>query len=207
MATPHPPLHTIMNGIPTITVEPVDESRWLFTADRLLHGDGERRFTSCEEAGDVPLAEALLEIAGVEEVTLRGNSVMVAKRADSTWPALEERIRYAISSGVSGAPEGSISDAAPADDDTMFEIAAEVFRTNINPTVASHGGSVELIDVQDGTAIVRLQGGCQGCGMANVTLKQGIEGSLRRVLPSLRGVEDITDHSAGTNPYFSAQKK
>jgi Fe-S cluster biogenesis protein NfuA len=196
-----------MDGNPTIISEPVDESRWLFIADRPLHGDGERRFTSCEEAGDVPIAEALLEIAGVEEVVLRGNSVLVTKQADSTWPALEERIRYAIGSGVSGAQDVPGSDIAPADDDAMFEVAAEVFQSHINPTVASHGGKVELIDVQDGTVIVRLQGGCQGCGMANVTLKQGIEGSLRRVLPSLRGVEDITDHSAGTNPYFSAQKK
>jgi Fe-S cluster biogenesis protein NfuA len=196
-----------MDATLIITTEPIDEARWLFTANQPLHGVGEHRLTSCEEAAGFPVAEALLEIAGVREVVLRGDAVMVTKRADASWSALEERIRYAITSAVAGAEESPGVDQAPADDDAMFEIASELFRTVINPTVAGHGGKVELIDVQDGTVIVRLQGGCQGCGMANVTLKQGIEGSLRRALPSLRGVEDITDHSAGTDPYFSAQKK
>ena len=80
-------------------------------------------------------------------------------------------------------------------------------RTDEVPGVAQHGGAVELIDVQDATVVLRMLGGCQGCGMANVTLRQGIESSLKRALPSLQGLKDITDHAAGTNPYFTAGSK
>ena len=92
---------------------------------------------------------------------------------------------------------------APLNDDAIYELVSDVFREQINPQVAKHGGQVELIDVQDRTVIVRMKGGCQGCGMATVTLRQGIEGSLRRMIPGLAGIRDITDHSAGTKPYYA----
>lgn len=88
------------------------------------------------------------------------------------------------------------------DDDRMFTVVEEIFRTQINPAVAQHGGRIDLLDVQDGVVVVRLMGGCQGCGMANQTLRQGVEASLRRAVPGFRGVRDITDHSAGTSPYY-----
>jgi Fe-S cluster biogenesis protein NfuA len=50
--------------------------------------------------------------------------------------------------------------------------------------------------------VVRMMGGCQGCGMANVTLRQGIEAQLKRLIPGLRGLRDVTDHASGENPYF-----
>jgi len=94
---------------------------------------------------------------------------------------------------------------APLDDDTMFEVVAEIFRGDINPMVARHGGRVDLVDVQDGTVVVRMMGGCQGCGMATVTLRQGIETALRRALPALHGIRDITDHAAGSTPYYKSE--
>jgi Fe-S cluster biogenesis protein NfuA len=91
------------------------------------------------------------------------------------------------------------------DDDTLYGVVSRIFATQINPAVAQHGGKVELIDVQDATVVLRMSGGCQGCGMANVTLRQGIEAALRRQLPQVRGIRDITDHSAGTNPYYASR--
>ncbi len=84
----------------------------------------------------------------------------------------------------------------------LFDQVDEVFREQINPAVAQHGGRVDLIDVQDGIVIVRMMGGCQGCGMANQTLKHGIERSLKELIPEIREVRDITDHASGTNPYY-----
>jgi Fe-S cluster biogenesis protein NfuA len=95
--------------------------------------------------------------------------------------------------------------AVPPDDDAIFAFVTELFREQINPAVAKHGGQVELIDVQDRTVIVRMKGGCQGCGMATVTLRQGIEASLKRMIPELAGIRDITDHTAGTKPYYTAR--
>src|SRR5437660_11949819 len=92
------------------------------------------------------------------------------------------------------------------DDDTIYRFVTDLFREQVNPAVAKHGGQVELIDVQDRTVVVRMKGGCQGCGMATVTLRQGIEASLRKVIPGLRGITDITDHSAGTNPYYAPSR-
>ena len=77
---------------------------------------------------------------------------------------------------------------------------------SINPSVAAHGGHIALVDVADDTVYIRLEGGCQGCGMADVTLKQGIETEIRRAVPSIRSVLDVTDHAGGTNPYYQPGK-
>lgn len=83
----------------------------------------------------------------------------------------------------------------------------QVLESQINPSIAAHGGRAELVAVEDGTAYLRLGGGCQGCGMAKVTLSQGIEVALREAVPEITSVVDVTDHEAGTNPYFEAAKK
>jgi len=84
----------------------------------------------------------------------------------------------------------------------LFDQVDQIFREQINPAVAQHGGQVDLIDVDDGVVLVRMMGGCQGCGMANQTLKQGIEQSLKEMIPAIKEVRDITDHAGGTNPYY-----
>ncbi len=72
----------------------------------------------------------------------------------------------------------------------------------INPAVAMHGGHVVLVDVRDDVAYVEMHGGCQGCGMASVTLRQGIETRIKETVPGIREVVDATDHAGGTNPYY-----
>lgn len=82
----------------------------------------------------------------------------------------------------------------------------ELIEQRISPGVASHGGSVQLIDYVDGRVYVKLGGGCQGCGMVDVTLKQGIEALLRQEIPEVLEVLDTTDHAQGDNPYYSSAK-
>jgi Fe/S biogenesis protein NfuA len=82
----------------------------------------------------------------------------------------------------------------------------EVIDTQINPGVAAHGGFVTLLDVKEDTAYIALGGGCQGCGMANVTLKQGIEVLIKQAVPEINQVVDTTDHAGGTNPYYQPAK-
>ena len=72
----------------------------------------------------------------------------------------------------------------------------------MNPAVASHGGHVELMGVEDGKAVIVFGGGCQGCGMADVTLKQGVETMIKDNVPSITEVIDATDHEAGENPFY-----
>ncbi|MCY1449661.1 Fe/S biogenesis protein NfuA [compost metagenome] len=76
-------------------------------------------------------------------------------------------------------------------------------QTEINPGLASHGGQVSLIEVvEDGIAVLQFGGGCQGCGQADVTLKEGIERTLLERIPELKGVRDVTDHSQKENAYY-----
>jgi cystathionine gamma-synthase len=82
-----------------------------------------------------------------------------------------------------------------------------VLEEEINPSIASHRGRVELVDVVDGLAHVRLEGGCQGCSLAAVTVWQGIDPVLREQVPEIVGVVDVTDHQAGTDPFYSPAKR
>jgi len=82
----------------------------------------------------------------------------------------------------------------------------KVLDDEINPGVASHGGWVQLLDVREGKAYIKMGGGCQGCGMANVTLKQGVEVAIKRGVPEIVAVLDTTDHASGTNPFYQPAK-
>ena len=83
----------------------------------------------------------------------------------------------------------------------------DIVEHQVNPAIASHGGRAELVAVEEPVAYVRLHGGCQGCGMASVTLHQGIEVAIRDNIPEIEQVVDVTDHASGDNPYFEAAKK
>ena len=82
----------------------------------------------------------------------------------------------------------------------------ELIDYQINPAVAGHGGFIELLDYVDGTVYLKMGGGCQGCGMANITLRQGIERLLREEVPEIQQVIDSTDHAGGNNPYYQPSK-
>lgn len=82
----------------------------------------------------------------------------------------------------------------------------DVLDNRINPAVASHGGHISLIDVRGSRVYVRLEGGCQGCGMASVTLKQGVEAEIKRAVPHIEEILDVTDHASGDNPYYQPGK-
>lgn len=88
----------------------------------------------------------------------------------------------------------------------VIRMVQSVIDQQVNPAIASHGGRATLIDVRDDVAYVELGGGCQGCAMASVTLKQGVERMIKQAVPQIREVIDTTDHAAGSNPYFESEK-
>ncbi|MFQ5675170.1 MAG: NifU family protein [bacterium] len=96
--------------------------------------------------------------------------------------------------------------APPSPTGPIAERVQQVLESKINPGVASHGGQVSLVDVRDEIAYLRFGGGCQGCGMVDVTLKQGVEVMLKEAVPELKGVMDVTDHAGGQNPYYQSSK-
>jgi Fe/S biogenesis protein NfuA len=99
-----------------------------------------------------------------------------------------------------------INNPNPVWRDPLAQRVQEVIERRVNPGVASHGGWVELLGVRDHRAFIRMGGGCQGCGMADVTLKQGIETIIFSDVPEITAVIDETDHASGDNPYYTPAK-
>ena len=89
----------------------------------------------------------------------------------------------------------------------LAEKISVVLTENVNPAIAMHGGMAELVSLDGTVAFLRLSGGCQGCGMAQVTLSQGIERILRESLPEITEIVDVTDHASGADPYYESSKK
>jgi Fe-S cluster biogenesis protein NfuA len=187
-----------------VIAKPIDGTRCTLLLSRPVHQQGARRYSSVSEAADAPVAQAVLGVPWIAEVVVAGDELTVTKREGSPpWDELAAELRYAVRTAMEQdealpPPE----DGGPEEDDAIYRVADQVCRIQINPWVAQHGGKVELIDVQDRTVVLRMSGGCQGCGMARVTLRQGVETALRRAIPALAGIRDVTDHAAGTTPYF-----
>lgn len=96
--------------------------------------------------------------------------------------------------------------APPTPEGPMAEKVQKILEERVNPAVAMHGGHVALVDVKDDVAYLRFGGGCQGCGMVDVTLKQGVEVMIKEAIPEIKQVMDITDHASGKNPYYQPAK-
>jgi Fe-S cluster biogenesis protein NfuA len=118
---------------------------------------------------------------------------------------IEAQIRAAVP-GVTAVRLAS-ADPAPSAAGDLGHAAQRILDAEINPAIAAHGGHVTVASVTGGWIRVRLEGGCQGCSLAEVTLRQGIEPLLRGRLPQMTGLVDVTDHEAGTEPFFSPEKR
>lgn len=102
---------------------------------------------------------------------------------------------------------GTSPPASPTGATSLAEAARQVLDAEVNPAIAAHRGHVTVTGAENGWIRIRLDGGCQGCSLAEVTLRQGIEPLLRARLPAMTGLADVTDHEAGTDPFFSPEKR
>ena len=128
----------------------------------------------------------------------------------AVWP-LAARIEAHIRAAVPGIIRVRIlapgaHPPAPAGGN-LAEQARRILDAEINPAITAHRGHVVVDGADRGLLRIRLEGGCQGCSLAEVTIRQGIEPLLRARLPGLAGVVDVTDHEAGTQPFFSPEKR
>ncbi len=98
-----------------------------------------------------------------------------------------------------------IKGSEPSKEASIEDRVGWLLETEVNPGLASHGGRVALVEITDKKEVIlQFGGGCHGCGMADVTLKQGIEQTLTRHIPEITAVKDVTDHQSGSNPYYAA---
>jgi Fe/S biogenesis protein NfuA len=110
----------------------------------------------------------------------------------------EEKMGGQLTIKAPNAKMPKISDDSPLPDRIKYLLA-----TDINPGLASHGGEVSLVEItEDMTVILRFGGGCQGCSAVSITLKDGVEKRVLEVLPEVKGVKDVTDHTVTENAYY-----
>jgi NFU1 iron-sulfur cluster scaffold homolog, mitochondrial len=174
---------------------------------------------------------AALERAVLPSVIARGGAVRVAAAGDgivtlevtgsvgAVFP-LASRIEAVIRAAVpqitavrlvapGPGPSGASGASGPAREagEDLAETARRIIDAEVNPAIAAHRGHVTVTGADHGWIRIRLDGGCQGCSLAEVTIRQGIEPMLRARLPAFTGVIDGTDHEAGTDPFFSPEKR
>jgi len=168
---------------------------------------------------------AALERGILPSVIARGGAVRVAAAGDgvvtlevtgspgAVFP-LASRIETVIRAAVPAitavrlvAPGTGPSEPAPQAGADLAEEARRIIDAEVNPAIAAHRGHVTVTGAGNGWIRIRLDGGCQGCSLAEVTIRQGIEPLLRARLPAITGLADVTDHEAGTDPFFSPEKR
>ncbi|MBI6629549.1 NifU family protein [Pontibaca salina] len=158
---------------------------------------------------DAPLSGALFAIDGVRKVQVSGETVMVTRQPETDWQNLKAPVAAAIRQVLeqTDQPLGKECDASPAADSDAALLAeiTDLLTNNVNPAIASHGGHISAERVENGTVYLRMSGGCQGCAASAVTLRKGVETMLRKALPAIVEIVDVTDHASGENPFYSAE--
>ena len=153
---------------------------------------------------------------GAVRVAAAGNGVVTLEVTGSPGAVfpLASRIEAVIRAAVPGitavrlvTPGTGSAGPPPAAAGDLAEAARAIIDAEVNPAIAAHRGHVTVTGASGGWIRIRLDGGCQGCSLAEVTIRQGIEPLLRARLPAMTGLIDVTDHEAGTDPFFSPEKR
>jgi Fe/S biogenesis protein NfuA len=176
---------------------------------RVSASGGGRYAMNLEPDGKPAVDDVVLPYEGFR-IFVDPTSVSRVEGATLAWvdTATGGGFQFTNPNDVAAGPRGRAKKEPPAGPEgAIWRQIQEILDAKINPAVASHGGHVSLIDVQEGTVFVELGGGCQGCGMANVTLKHGIESVLKDEIPEIEEILDVTDHAGGRNPYYAPSSK
>jgi len=209
-----------VKGFRTESEDPENQTMWVEVSGV---SDGEYLYDISLNALDGVRQSDVVQVHGDLTIVVPESSVAKLRGATIDWSETPEQSGLALvnpnkppvpaelpmTSPSMAPPASPPIDARPAADlsGDVAQRVIQVIDQQINPSIAEHGGHAELVAVEEDTAYVRLGGGCQGCGMASVTLGQGIEVAVTGAIPEIASVVDVTDHAAGTNPYFEAAKK
>jgi Fe-S cluster biogenesis protein NfuA len=169
--------------------------------------------TAALERGLLP---SVIARGGAVRVAAAENGIVTLEVTGSPGAVLPlaSRIEGVIRAAVPGitavrlvTPGAGPARPSPEDPGDLAGAARRILDAEVNPAIAAHRGHVTVAGVTDGWLRIRLEGGCQGCSLAEVTVRQGIEPLLRSRLPAMIGLADVTDHEAGTDPFFSPEKR
>lgn len=176
-----------------------------FIVEHPIYPEGTVVCRNKEMAQGSLLFETLFEIDGICEILVSVNTLTIAKDSDIPWQQLGQKIGAAVRNVINSGRQlfdPNVKKKLPSEE-KIRETIEKLFEDEVNPSIAAHGGKVELAKVEGTNVYLRLGGGCQGCSSATVTLRQGIEKAIRAVLPDVAEIHDITDHASGANPYYS----
>lgn len=185
---------------------PADPMKCTFKVDRPVLENRAFYFASSEKAPGSPLAERLFAIEGVQTVHVSHDEVTIGKGSTEDWRNLGQQIGAALRESVTDPERPPISPALFDEllaEEQIEHLVRQILDTQINPMVASHGGVIHLLDVKENNVFIEMAGGCQGCAMSKLTLKNGVEQVIREFVPEVGDILDVTDHAAGRNPYYS----
>ena len=142
-------------------------------------------------SGEIELKVDGLTVVVDEETAPRLEDATVDFVERETESGFEVRLATLASPSRSSPPDG-----------TLAEKVRDILESQINPAIASHGGAITLVDVQNTEIYLEMSGGCQGCAMSRMTLRQGVERMVRQAVPEITVIHDVTDHASGENPFF-----
>jgi len=183
-----------------------DRSSCRFIVEKVLLPEGFIRFKDKDRAKGSALAERLFAVDGVLGVMIKDHEVTVTSRMPVDWrqagPLIGTAIREHLKTGQPAVSEEALKNISG--EDVLRQKVQRFLDEQVNPAIASHNGSISLVDVQGSNLYIQMGGGCQGCGMANVTLREGVETSLRQNFPEIGEILDITDHASGESPYITS---
>ena len=183
-----------------------DRSSCKFTVDSVLSKEGIIRFKDIQAAKDsLRWPNACLALKALTAVLIQNSDVVVTKKEPVDWRATGPLVGVAIRAHLATGQPAILPQAFQnaSSEDQLRNKVQKILDEQINPAVASHGGYITLVDVQGKNLYIQMGGGCQGCGQANVTLRDGVEESLRAQVPEIGEILDATDHAAGENPYYA----
>jgi len=212
----------------SITAEPLTGPRCLFRVSRPVAPDQWAYTVDRESARGSPLAGALFAVEGVASLLIAHDLIVVTRSGDAGLPlvgpyvrmvrrvlgdtsarapvdwkilgkGLAKVIRSHLDSGQFALSSSLIASMPTAEQ--LSQRVRAVLDEQVNPIVASHGGGVHLVDLIDNVVYLRMSGGCQGCGLADITLRHGVDAAIRDAVPEIGWIHDLTNHAAGEMPY------
>lgn len=178
-----------------------------FALNHTVYPNGQAYCGSPEMAAGSPLLQEIFALGGIRQILVTERSLTVEKLSDEPWPQLGKKIGALIRKharpdeplvGENLHPSPSVQDGV------IQREVYQLIKSEINPQIASHGGFVDLDKVESGVVYLRMGGGCQGCSASSLTLKMHIERTIYSHVPEVNDIVDVTDHDAGTNPFYSS---
>ena len=187
----------------------VDPDSCKFTVDRVVHPGGPFAYRHIDPTDDAPLVARLFGLGQITHVLIAGPTVTVSKSSAASWDTLRRAIGAAIREHLTaGSPviidsvAGSGAPGVSGRSERQVRVAIEDLLTRtVNPSIASHGGTITVVDLTDGVLSIEMTGGCQGCSSSTATLRDGFETMARLVAPEITAIVDTTDHASGTAPF------